>query len=394
MTMCYMQDMVIRNPRRKKVFQFVQSYGLMKGLKKFGEKGRKAAYKEMKQLHDRVVFKPIHIEELTELERKRAMESLIFLVEKRDGTFKGRTCANGSTQREYTDRDEAASPTAMTESIIITGVIDAKQRRDIMTADIPNAFVQTRIDEKEVGERIIMKIRGPLVDMLLELSPETYQGYVVYEGKSKVLYVMMVMALYGMLQSSLLYYKKFRKDIESIGFKVNPYDPCVANRMINGKQHTITWHVDDLKSSHVDPKVNDDFFEWLKMKYASDEIGEVKAVRGHRHDYLACTDAGHRSGRADGVATRRPVREAGSGVRLRADHRKCCLSDRGIPHWPARRAGGHAFHDDGRGRGLDRRLVRAGPGKGPGTVLHGGRHHRAHRHRLRLDISRLPAVGP
>ena len=23
------------------------------------------------------------------------------------------------------------------------------------------------------------------------------------------------------------------------------------------------------------------------MKYASDEIGEVKAVRGHRHDYLA-----------------------------------------------------------------------------------------------------------
>jgi hypothetical protein len=43
------------------------------------------------------------------------------------------------------DQDEAASPTAMTESIIITGVIDAKQHRDVMTADIPNAFVQTEI---------------------------------------------------------------------------------------------------------------------------------------------------------------------------------------------------------------------------------------------------------
>ena len=57
---------------------------------------------------------------------------------------------------------------------------------------------------------------------------------------------MMEKALYGMLQLSLLYYKKFRQDIESIGFKVNPYDPCVANRMVNGKQHTVTWHVVDL----------------------------------------------------------------------------------------------------------------------------------------------------
>jgi len=41
--------------------------------------------------------------------------------------------------------------------------------------------------------------------------------------------------LYRMMLSSILYYKKFRKDIESIGFKVNPYDICVANRIINGK---------------------------------------------------------------------------------------------------------------------------------------------------------------
>jgi hypothetical protein len=217
------------------------------------------------------------------------MESLIFLVEKRDKSIKGRACANGSSQREYMERDEAASPTTMTESVMITATIDAKQNRDVMTADIPNAFVQVDIDEKEKGERIIMKIRGLLVNMLTELSPETYEKYVVYEGNNKVLYVMMIKALYCMLQSSLLYYKKFRKDIESIGFKVNPYDPCVANRIVNGKQHTVTWHVDDLKSSHVDSKVNDQFLEWLKKKYASDEIGEVKVMRGKKHDYLAMT---------------------------------------------------------------------------------------------------------
>ena len=55
--------------------------------------------------------------------------------------------------------------------------------------------------------------RGLLVNMLTELSPETFENYVVYEGNSKVLYVWMIKALYGMLQSSLLNYKKFWKDI-------------------------------------------------------------------------------------------------------------------------------------------------------------------------------------
>ena len=110
-----------------------------------------------------------------------------------------------------------------------------------MTADIPNAFVQTDIDQS--GEKIIMKIRGEMVDILVEVSPEIYSNYVVQKkGQS----VQMLKALYGMMVSSLLYYKKLRKDIESIGFEVNPYDMCVANRIIKGKQHTITWHVDDV----------------------------------------------------------------------------------------------------------------------------------------------------
>jgi hypothetical protein len=266
-------------------YSFLQTYSLNQGLKKFGEQGRKAAHKEMKQLHDRVVFKPIHIKDMTALERKRAMESLIFLAEKRDGIIKARTCANGSTQRGYIAREEATSPTAATDAILITGVIDAKQGRDVMTLDVPNAFVQTPIPQG--GDKIIMKIRGSLVDILLEICPGVYDDFVLYEGKQKVLYVQMLMALYGMMIASLLYYKKFRKDIETIGFEVNPYDICVANRQVNGKQHTVTWHVDDLKSSHKNPKVNDDFEAWCEFKYGSDTVGHVKVVRGTIHDYLA-----------------------------------------------------------------------------------------------------------
>jgi hypothetical protein len=214
---------------------------------------------------------------MTRLERKRAMESLIFLTEKRDETVKARVCANGSTQRAYISREEASSPTAASEAIITTGVIDAKQKRDVMTLDIPNAFTQTDIALD--GNKIIIKIRGQLVDILLELCPGVYDDYVIDEGKYKIMYVSMLKALYGMLISSILYYKKFRKDIELIGFEVNPHDICAANRKVNGKQQTVTWHVDDLKWSHVDSKVNDNFAEWCETTYGSDDLGHVKVVR-------------------------------------------------------------------------------------------------------------------
>jgi len=82
------------------------------------------------------------------------MNSVAFLTEKRDETR--RMCANRSTQREYVLRDEVASPTVISESVFITAVIDAKQKRYLMTCDIPNAFIQTEIKEQQIGERIII----------------------------------------------------------------------------------------------------------------------------------------------------------------------------------------------------------------------------------------------
>ncbi|KAL7575021.1 hypothetical protein ACA910_010834 [Epithemia clementina (nom. ined.)] len=226
----------------------------------------------MKQLHDRVCFIPVDVADLTPSEKARAMESLIFLTEKRDGLIKGRTCANGSVQRQWMDCEETASPTTATEAILLTVIVDAHESRDVMIADIPNAFIQTPMPKANKGERVIMKIRGLLVDMLVEMSPEIYQEQVVIEAGNKILYVIVTKAIYGMLVSALLFYKKLKKNLEEIGFEVNPYDPCIANRMINGKQHTVTLHVDDLKSSHVDPKVNNEFANWLETKYGDPKV--------------------------------------------------------------------------------------------------------------------------
>ena len=68
----------------------------------------------------------------------------------------------------------------------------------------------------------------------------------------------------------------------------NPCDACVAKKQVFGKQHTIQFHVDDLMCSHmVDKKVNNRFLKWLNKMYG--KYGEVKATRGHKHDYLGMT---------------------------------------------------------------------------------------------------------
>jgi len=54
----------------------------------------------------------------------------------------------------------------------------------------------------------------------------------------------------------LLFWKRLSKHlVEKMGFKVNKYNYCVVNKMINGKQCTILWHVDNLKISHVSDDV-------------------------------------------------------------------------------------------------------------------------------------------
>ena len=183
-----------------------QTYNLRQGLNQFGKEGLKAVQNKMKQLHERNVFKPIHPYKLTKEERSKTMENLIFLTEKKDGRIKVRPCGNGSIRHAYIPKDDAASLTASTESAVITSTIEAKQNRDVITADITNAFVQTDI-ENEDQNKIIMKIRGQLVNILSKLEPSTSARYVSKENNSPILYVIMLRPLYGMLTSALLFYK-------------------------------------------------------------------------------------------------------------------------------------------------------------------------------------------
>ena len=63
---------------------------------------------------------------------------------------------------------------------------------------------------------------------------------------------------------------------------MNPYDPCVANKDINGEQLTVVWHVDDLKVSHKDENVVSAFCVKMSELYGSG----TKSSQGKVHDFL------------------------------------------------------------------------------------------------------------
>jgi hypothetical protein len=66
-----------------------------------------------------------------------------------------------------------------------------------------------------------------------------------------------------------------------MGFELNPYDPCVANKIIDGTQCTVVWYVDDNKISHVKPTVVS-----MIIKKIEEKFGKMTVTRGTSHVFL------------------------------------------------------------------------------------------------------------
>jgi hypothetical protein len=67
-----------------------------------------------------------------------------------------------------------------------------------------------------------------------------------------------------------------------MSFEVNPYGPCIANKVVNNSKMTVQWHVDDLMISHSSNEAISDFLGELKNIYGEN----LAKSRGKIHDYL------------------------------------------------------------------------------------------------------------
>ena len=98
-------------------------YSLKAGMRKFKGRAKEAAKIELTQLHIMDTWTPEDPTKLSRLDKVKALASLMFFKEKRDGKLKSRHCVDGSPQREYISKEEAASPTVATKSVFTTAAI-------------------------------------------------------------------------------------------------------------------------------------------------------------------------------------------------------------------------------------------------------------------------------
>ena len=171
------------------------------------------------------------------------------------------------------------SPTVSTDSVFITAALESMDRRRTCGVDLPRACLSADMNDEE---EVLMVLCDNLAELMALAAPEIYRDHIAVTSVDRtVLYVKLYKALYGCLKSALLFYRKLWGNLRQQGFVMNPYDPCVVNKTIDGSQMTITWHVNDLKISHQSDAVINGVVAWLKSIY-----GTLDASRGDKHQYL------------------------------------------------------------------------------------------------------------
>eukprot|EP00957_Ditylum_brightwellii_P046568 3533435-Ditylum_brightwellii.AAC.1 len=168
-----MKENIMTSPMIAKI---LTQYHISKGLKVFDKEGVNLVFQELKQLHKHLVIKPQDPKQMSKEEKKAALQYLMFLKQKRCEKIKGRWCADGCKQQVYKTKKETSVPTVAIESFVLSCILDAEEKRDVATADIPGAFMQADIDKM-----LHMKVEGTMAELLVKLDPTIYRKYVVTE---------------------------------------------------------------------------------------------------------------------------------------------------------------------------------------------------------------------
>ncbi len=165
------------NPQARAV-AFAESYSFKAGLKKFGEIGETAAITELTQLHTYETYHPVHAKPLSPKERRQALLSLMNIVKKRDGRVCAQAVADGSKEciQPGYKKEDGASPTVATSSIMITTAINAHEQCNVAAIDIPGAFLHAYNDKET-----FMLLKGPLAKRMVQEDPQLYRKFVIYD---------------------------------------------------------------------------------------------------------------------------------------------------------------------------------------------------------------------
>lgn len=152
------------------------------------------------------------------------------------------------------------------DGLLTTLIIDAKEQRKVATFDVTGAFLQPELPAR--NEHLVLKLTGIFAEIMCQVNPE-FRPTMIMEKGEKTLYTHALHSIYGCLEAAILWYNLYSETLQQLGFELNPYDVCIANKIINGKQCTIAWHIDDNKISHVEQCVVDEVIQVLESHFGT-----------------------------------------------------------------------------------------------------------------------------
>jgi hypothetical protein len=186
--------------------------------------------------------------------------------------LKARLVAGGD-QQDKSLYDDISSPTVATTAVFMIAAIAAKEQRSVVTVDITGAYLNADMGEEEV----LMKLDKIMATLLVQIKPE-YERFLLTDGS---MIVKLTKALYGCVESAKLWYDHLTATLVGFGFKRNKLDICVFNKDCNGKQCTVTVHVDDLMITCADDSACESVIDLLQRTY-----NKMTIHRGLIHSYL------------------------------------------------------------------------------------------------------------
>ena len=271
----------LENQFQEYVYTAADNLTITQAKNKHPTEHKKSLHSELTQFHDMSVGRPIR-QMISGLKHDKIIGCKGFYKEVFDlrtgllKKLKFRIVPHGHhLDRSLYEPQETTSPTVSMESVFACINIAAMENRRAFTMDIPGAYLNADLKDKHV-----VRFPRDLAAEYVELYPE----YVKYLQGDGTLLMLIEKALYGLVESSALWYQEIKAFLLSLGYVVHPSDMGVFQKKLDNDTITICLWVDDFLGFST----NEDLIDELQKK-VNGRFGDSRFDNGEVLNYIGMT---------------------------------------------------------------------------------------------------------
>ena len=173
--------------------------------------------------------------------------------------YRARLVAKGFTQKRGIDYEDTFSPVVKHSTLRMLFALSVQWGMDINHLDVTTAF-----------------LNGHLKENIYMMIPE---GFV---NKSNTKVLKLKRAIYGLKQSSLVWYERVKDCLCKLGFKNSKVEPCLFIKVNNNIKIIVTVYVDDFLIFSNSVQDTEKLKNALSSEFKLKDLGSVKRYLGMR----------------------------------------------------------------------------------------------------------------